>query len=119
MRVSDERNMAQDLQNTPRSLQSLVRCGKRHVLKTWPEYFDALSTGAKTFEARKDDRNFEVGDELVLREYEAKHLYFTGREVVRYVSYILRWPAFGVEAGWCVMALSASNTSNSASHDRP
>jgi hypothetical protein len=33
---------------------------KTHVLKTWPYYWDALATGAKTFEVRRGDRPYHV-----------------------------------------------------------
>jgi ribosomal protein L37E len=41
-----------------------------HSLKTWPEYFEAQRAGRKTFELRRNDRNFQVGDLLVLREWD-------------------------------------------------
>ena len=41
-----------------------------HSLKTWPEYFKAVKSGDKTFEIRKDDRQFMVGDIIELLEYE-------------------------------------------------
>ena len=40
-----------------------------HELKIWPQYFDAIASGIKTFEVRKDDRGFAVGDTLVLKEW--------------------------------------------------
>ena len=41
-----------------------------HVLKIWTEYFEAVSSGAKTVELRNDDRGYAVGDTLVLREWQ-------------------------------------------------
>lgn len=41
-----------------------------HELKTWPKYFNDVWYGRKKFELRKNDRDFKVGDELWLREYE-------------------------------------------------
>jgi hypothetical protein len=41
-----------------------------HELKCWPGPFRAIWQGDKTFEIRKDDRGFAVGDELVLRFFD-------------------------------------------------
>lgn len=73
-----------------------------HRLKTLPAYFQAQIDGVKTFEARKDDRGFQVGDILELAEWSG--WCFTGRELRRRVTYILRGPVFGVESRYCVMA---------------
>jgi len=40
-----------------------------HTLKTISKYFNAVCEGTKTFEVRKDDRNFQIGDTLILLEY--------------------------------------------------
>ena len=37
-----------------------------HVLRTLPHYFDAVARGHKTFEIRRNDRMFQVGDVLKL-----------------------------------------------------
>ncbi len=75
-----------------------------HELKVWPEYFAGLVSGAKSFEVRRDDRGFAVGQVLRLREWSADGGY-SGRELRARVTYLLRGPAFGVEAGHVVMAL--------------
>ena len=74
---------------------------KIHELKIKPVYFEAVKEGTKTFELRRDDRNFKVGDILLLREWE--HGY-SGRKIKKKVIYILK-EIEGLEAGYCILAL--------------
>ncbi len=78
-----------------------------HKLKTWPEFFEAMVEGRKTFEGRKNDRDFKVGDELILKEYdpELKNYGYSGRFLHRRVSYILEGTQFGVMPGYVIMGL--------------
>lgn len=39
-----------------------------HVLKTVEPYFTAVKLGIKTFEARRNDRAYQAGDTLILRD---------------------------------------------------
>lgn len=41
-----------------------------HRLKTQRKFFNDVCDGKKTFEVRKDDRNFQVGDKLILEEWD-------------------------------------------------
>jgi hypothetical protein len=81
-----------------------------HDLKVWPEYFEALAAGKKTFEIRKDDRGYQRGDILILREYLPGPDEYTGFAVKREVSYILSGDdvmgfAFGLRSGFVAMGL--------------
>lgn len=42
----------------------------KHELKIWPQYYCRVADGSKTFEVRKNDRGFQPGDDVVLREYD-------------------------------------------------
>ena len=59
-----------------------------HILKIKPEYFQAQAEGKKNFEIRKNDRNFNVGDELWLREYDPIAEAYTEKSLVVKVTYI-------------------------------
>lgn len=58
-----------------------------HHLKTLPPYFDAVISGSKTFEVRKNDRAFKQGDCVVLAEYHQGA--YTGRQAVFSIGYVL------------------------------
>lgn len=82
-----------------------------HALKTWPEFFDAVCAGDKTFEVRRADRDFRVGDVLLLQRWEPDRGDYTrdgsgdpATLSVR-VTYILPGGQFGVEPGYVVMGL--------------
>lgn len=75
-----------------------------HYLKILPDYFKDVESGAKTFELRRNDRNYQPGDTLVLREWLPEGGY-TGRELTRYVPYVLQGKDFGLVDGWCILSL--------------
>lgn len=80
---------------------------KIHELKTWPEPFEALVDGRKHHEVRTTDRRFEVGDRLLLREWDPEERAYTGREQSRVVTYATWGGTFGLPFGLCVMSLGA------------
>lgn len=77
-----------------------------HELKTWPSCFAAAKAGNKPFDVRENDRNFLVGDLLVLREFDPDGERYTGQSITRWVSYVLEGGAFGVQPNWCVLGFS-------------
>ena len=78
---------------------------KTHELKTWPEFFGAVLARNKTFEVRKTDRDYRVGDDLHLREWDPRLAAYTGRELRRVITYRLDGGQFGIEAGHCILGL--------------
>ena len=79
---------------------------RTHELKIWPACFRAVEEGQKPFDVRENDRNYEVGDALILREYEPETEQYTGRSTTRWISYLLSGGVFGVQDGWCVIGFS-------------
>ncbi len=85
-----------------------------HELKTHPQFFSMVFAGTKTFEVRKDDRGFKLGDELLLKEFVPKEFYedhlndgkYTGRILHRRIDYILKGGQFGIEKGYVVLSIS-------------
>lgn len=76
-----------------------------HELKTYTEYFQRILTNEKPFEIRINDRDYQKGDTLLLREYYPKENTYSGMEAQFIVGYILHGGQFGIKKGYCVMAL--------------
>jgi hypothetical protein len=86
-----------------------------HELKTWPTYFERLLREEKTFEVRRNDRGFQAGDQVRLREYNPAGTHdncgelgcaqrrYSGRELRFEVPYVYTGP--GVESGFAVLSL--------------
>ena len=73
-----------------------------HRLKIYPEYFSEVKKRNKNFELRKDDRNFKVGDKVVLSEFDGNC--YTGDGVTRTIKYVLRnCKEWGLEDGYCIL----------------
>lgn len=80
-----------------------------HELKVWKTFFDALWYGKKTFEIRKNDRNFRLGDYLILKEYDQRTGEYTDRYIRAYVNYIIdsrELTEFGMKPGYVIMCLT-------------
>jgi hypothetical protein len=84
-----------------------------HKLKTSLGVFTDVKRGRKTFEYRRDDRGFAVGDTLVLKEW-GKGCGYTGESVKAKVTYLLRGPAFGVPEGYVIMSIFVIGLSQGA-----
>lgn len=76
----------------------------KHFLKTWPIPFQAIWDEKKLFEWRLNDRDFSVGDELVLQEWDPETEDFSGREIRTSVTYVLEG-RFGVPEGYAILSL--------------
>lgn len=60
--------------------------------KTPPEFFELIKSGKKKFEVRVADFELEEGDTLILEEWDPELLKYTGRQLVKKVEYLLKFP---------------------------
>lgn len=84
-----------------------------HVLKCWPDFFAPLARMDKTFDLRKNDRRFKVGDVLRICEYNDRIGEFTGKVIERRVTHVLDGvgpgaitPLLGLSRGYCILSLA-------------
>lgn len=87
---------------------------RTHLLKCWPEPYQAVLDGKKRHEFRRNDRNFAVGDILVLQEWvppaKLEEMLdgvtgYTGRWLEVTVTYITGDELFGVPEGFVVLSI--------------
>lgn len=88
-----------------------------HELKIWPEFFEGLEAPPekrKTFDVRRIDRKYAVGDMILFREWEPKTARYSGRECKRKISYILEGvgsgciePLQGIYRGYAVLGFES------------
>jgi hypothetical protein len=65
----------------------------------------AVASGAKPYEVRRNDRDFAVGDVLLLCEWEPYERGYTGQRLTATVSHVLSGERWGLQAEFVVMGL--------------
>lgn len=71
---------------------------KMHELKTWPNYFEHMLSGAMPFNVRNDmDRNFQRGEYAHFREWNPDKQEYTGRDIIGEVTFV--FATFGLSQG--------------------
>jgi hypothetical protein len=58
--------------------------------KTWPDLFEKVKSGEKTFDIRLNDFKCSPGDILILKEWDPKTKKHTGRTIQKKVAFILK-----------------------------
>lgn len=60
-----------------------------YEVKSWPWLFGPMCAGQKTHDMRdKRDRDYKVGDRMLLREFDPRTGQYTGREAAAMITYI-------------------------------
>lgn len=85
-----------------------------HGLKVQTQFWADLWEFRTTAQLRQDDRQYRVGDVLLLREYNPQFGY-TGMNCKRRVTHILRHEdvPYGVRRGWCILSTAKIDTRSS------
>ena len=77
---------------------------RTHELKILPQWFDDVRSGKKNFEIRKADRDYKVGDYLILREW--YHGKFTERYLIKQIEYIYQGDgSYGISEEYCILGI--------------
>lgn len=80
-------------------------------MKSWTHFYRAIIAGQKKHDLRKKDRDFNVGDHIILREYDTINEKYTGAERIVRITYITdnRYPcAYSSSAlsnDYCILSL--------------
>ena len=71
--------------------------------KVWPQYFAKILSGEKNFELRLADFDCNPDDILVLKEWDPETKEYTGQEIEKKVTYVIKtkdvrfWPEEDVD----------------------
>ncbi|MEQ3500615.1 DUF3850 domain-containing protein [Tenacibaculum sp. SSH1-16] len=75
-----------------------------HEVKVKQPFYDDLYFKRKSFEVRKNDRDYEVGDILHLKEFSNQD-WQNMQGIFRKVVYLLEGGQYGIENGYVVLGL--------------
>ena len=79
-----------------------------HELKILPKYFNEVLAKKKTFEIRKDDRNFKEHQIIDLHEFDGKK--YTGNKTRVIISYVLRdAEEYGLKDGFVILGIKTAS----------
>lgn len=65
-----------------------MRGRQEHRVKSWMHLFQPVAAGQKFHDVRIMDRDYQVGDIIVLQEYNRQTCAYTGRELPCEITYI-------------------------------
>ena len=78
---------------------------KLHELKILHEYLIDVALGKKTFELRKNDRDYQVGDLIRFIDLNATYKIIDGNTLYR-ITYVLKdVEKYGLDKDYCILAI--------------
>ncbi len=85
-----------------------LRTYTAHSVLILQKYFEEVLTGVKTFELRKNDRDYKVGDTIILNEFDGKYL--TSRVCIVQITYVLKdVPMYGLMDGYAILGIKRNH----------
>ena len=95
-----ERADEEKMEKLPSDMDDIV---KIHQIRLASMYYDDVASGRKSFELRKNDRDYHVGDRLEMMEFNnGRH---TGRNIKADIIYMLE-DYSGLEDGFCILGIA-------------
>ena len=78
---------------------------KLHILKIKEEYWNAILRGDRTFELRKNDRDYQVGDLIHFVKTDGYDYLFCSHCVFRIVYILKNAENYGLDKDYCILAI--------------
>lgn len=91
---------------------------RTHHLKCHPGPFNAIVSGRKQYEIRKDDRGYAVGDLAILHEYHGGQEMFTGGVVSVMIEHKMP-TSYGLKDDYCALGIRIEKIWGSHEEWRP
>lgn len=81
---------------------------KLHELKIKEEYWNEILRGDKTFELRKDDRDYQVGDLIHFVKTDGYEFFCHSKDVYRIVYILKNVEQYGLDKDYCILGIKKS-----------
>lgn len=88
-----------------------------HYLKIATQYLDRIRDWQKTFEVRKNDRDYQVGDKLILSEYNEVTDEYIGSDELATITYVHQW--LGMQKWYCILWIILEEEEEWKEEDKP
>lgn len=98
----------------PSAIASPKPTRRVHALKCWPEYYAAMASAHKLFEVRQNDRDFHVGDHIILSSWDPLEQRYLGPRTTCLITYVLPGGSFGIEEGYCILGIKPLHSTKAA-----
>lgn len=81
---------------------------KVHHIKVESKFWDRVKIGVKPWEVRLNDRDYQTGDQVVLREWSPIKKEFTEEYKLYNITYLLQGKQYGLKKGYCIFTLEST-----------